>query len=338
MQASLLSMKRSDDAAASSLGYAVKAPIQTMARDDPARVLPVPLPREFARYETPVGLLGAGRPGKLGLMELTFRRQGGQTRMVHHYYRSPLQMFQPIYLDPNRPDMPFVVLLQNGGGMLQGDRYRIDLHCGADASAHITTQSASKLYKCEENYVTQIVDIVAEAGSYLELLPDMIIPYRNSRFFQHIALRIDPTATVILGDVLAPGRTAHGEQHDYTLFVSQLEACTLDGTLLVADTIKLEPQRYSPNRPGILGDFDALGVLYIFTRARSASELVPLVRSSVEDAGQTFCGVSTLPNEAGISVRIVGTSAYHVERARTIAWNAARLALLGAPAPSLRKA
>ena len=63
-------------------------PLQTSAREDPDRILPVPLPREFNRYDSPVTLLGAGRPGKLGLMELSFERWGDLTRMVHHYYLS----------------------------------------------------------------------------------------------------------------------------------------------------------------------------------------------------------------------------------------------------------
>ncbi len=311
---------------------------QMTERDDPARILPVPLPREFLPHDSPVSLLGAGRPGKLGLMELSFERLGERTRMVRHYYRSPLQMFQPMYYDPHRPDMPVIVLLQNGGGMLQGDRYRIDIECGRGAAAHITTQSAGKLYKCEENFITQIVEIVARADSLVEFLPDMTIPYRDSRFFQHIALRVDPTATVILGDVLAPGRTAHGEHHDYTLFHAQLEAHDLDGKLLAVDRIALEPQRYSTKSPAMLGAFDALGVLYVFSRKLPLADLVAVVRTALDHDDQTVSGVSELPNGTGISVRILGNSAYAVDRARTVAWNAARLATIGAPAPNLRKA
>jgi urease accessory protein len=313
-------------------------PMQTSAREDPARILPVPLPREFDRYDSPVTLLGAGRPGKLGLMELSFERQGDLTRMVRHYYRSPLQMFQPMYYDPHRPDMPVIVLLQNGGGMLQGDRYRIDIECGPNAAVHITTQSAGKFYKCEENFITQVIEIVARADSLVEFLPDMTIPYRDSRFFQHIALHLDPAATVILGDVLAPGRTAHGEHHDYTLFHAQLEAFDLDRNLLVSDRIALEPQRYSTKSPAILGDFDALGILYVFSRKLPLPELVARVRCALDADDQTVSGVSELPNGAGISVRILGSSAHAVDRARTVAWDAARLALIGAPAPNLRKA
>jgi urease accessory protein len=312
--------------------------VAAVDRDDPARILPVALPREFARYETPVPLLGAGRPGKLGLMELRFARRGDRTRMVHHYYRSPLQMFQPMYYDPMRPDMPIVVLLQNGGGMLQGDRYRIDIDCGVDAAAHITTQSAGKLYKCEENYITQVIDIVAHAGSLVEFLPDMTIPFRGSRYFQHIELCVDPTATVFLGDVLAPGRTAYGEHHAYSLLHTQLEASDPDGKLLVADRISLEPERFPLQSPALFGDFDALGVLYVFSRLRPAAELAIVVRTALEGDAHTMSGVSELPNDCGISVRILGTSAGQVDRMRTVAWNAARIALIGVPAPNMRKA
>jgi urease accessory protein len=308
-------------------------------RDDPDYVLPVPIPREFARFESTVSGKDVGGHGKVGLMELGFERLGERTVRSSHYYRSPLQMFQPIYLDRHRPDMPFVMLLQNGGGMVQGDRYRIDISCGPDSAAHVTTQSHGKLYRCEENFIAQVVDITAESGSLIEFLPDTTIPYRDSRFFQHVTLRIDPTAIAIVGDVLAPGRSAHkGEHHSYTIYYSQLEATDLAGNLLVADTIKLEPARHSPNSPAMFGEMDALGVLYVFTQMIPADQLVRILRSALDEHDSTVCGVSTLPNHAGVSVRMLGSTAYLVEQARTIAWDAARKALFGVPAPNLRKA
>ncbi len=312
---------------------------KTYAHDDPRHALPVPVPREFDRFDTELYGSGAGGHGKIGLMELEFKRQGDRTVRSSHSYRSPLQMFQPIYLDPQRPDMPFIMILQNGGGMIQGDRYRIDIHGLPGSAAHVTTQSHGKLYKCEENYVTQVVNITAEAGSFIEYLPDTTIPYRDSRFFQHTELHIDPTATAIIGEILAPGRTAHkGEHHHYTIYYSQLEVTDLDGKLLVADTIKLEPKLHSPKSPAILGEMDALGVLYIFTRRLPAEKLTRVLRQALASHDQSISGVSALPNDAGVSVRILGSTAYIVERARTIAWDAARQALFGVPAPNLRKA
>lgn len=313
--------------------------VESFSRNDPRHFLPVPVPREFAPFETAAPEFSAASADKVGLMELEFARIGDRTVRSNHYYKPPLQMFQPIYLDPKRPDMPFVMLLQNGGGMVQGDRYRIDIRCNPAAAAHVTTQSHGKLYKCEENYVTQVVDITAESDSLIEFLPDTTIPFRESRFFQHIALRIAPDATAIIGDTLAPGRAAYKEeQHVYTIFHSQLEATDLDGRLLVADTIRLEPLRCSPKSPAILGPMDALGVLYVFSQRIPAANLAHCLRDALAEHEATVSGVSILPNDAGVSVRILGPTAYSVERARTIAWDTARRALFGVPAPNLRKA
>jgi urease accessory protein len=313
-----------------------------ISRDDPRHVLPVDLPREFQQYDMPATPLGAGQPGKLGLMELEFASRDGVSRLVHRYHQPPLHMFRPLYYDPARPDMAFVILIQSGGGMLQGDRYRIDLTCREGASAHLTTQSAGKLYKCEENFVTQVINITAEAGSIVEYLPDLTIPYRDSRFFQRTVLRIDPSATVVVGEILSPGRTAYGEHHDYDIFLSQLDVYDPSGRLLMADTIKLEPKIDPPNGPALLGAYDALGVLYCFSRSLPPADLTALLRQALADdpqtASRTICGVSELPNACGVSVRILGPSGAAVEHARAVAWNAARMALLGVPAPDLRKA
>jgi urease accessory protein len=308
-------------------------------RDDPARLLPVDLPREFRAFAAePVTVLGAGAAGKVGLLELEFAVAHGKTRMVHHYYRSPLQFFQPMYYDPARPDMPTIIFLQNGGGMLQGDRYRIDIACREGAAAHVTTQSAGKLYKCEENYISQIVEITADADSFIEYLPDYTIPYRHSRFFQRTSLHLHPTATAIIGEVLTPGRTAHGEYHEYDIYLAQMDAFAPDGRLLVADTVKLQPTRYTPRNPALLGRFDAYGVLYVFTRRMPAAELTGLLRTALTNVPRTMSGVSALPNDAGVAVRTLGDTGTVVERARTIAWQVARQALFGVPAPDLRKA
>lgn len=310
-----------------------------IARDDPARLMPVDLPREFRAFaEEQVNILGAAAPGKIGLLELEFAVSHGKTRMMSHYYRSPLQFFQPMWYDRARPDMPTIIFMQNGGGMLQGDRYRIDITCREGAAAHVTTQSAGKLYKCERNYISQIVDITAEADSLIEFLPDYTIPYRNSRFFQRTSLHLHPTATAIVGDVITPGRTAHGEYHEYDIFLAQMDAFDLDGTLQVADTIKLQPTRFSPRNPALLGRYDAFGVLYVFSRRQPVAELVAALRSALADVPRTISGVSELPNGAGVSVRMLGDTGAVVERARVVAWNAARQTLFGVPAPDMRKA
>ena len=295
------------------------------------------VPREFRAWQA-----AARMPSNVGLVELEVARRGTISRVVHSYQQAPLQFFRPMYLDPVRPDMPFIVLLQQGGGMAQGDLYSLDITCHDDAAVHVTSQSATKLYKCEEHFASQVVSIRAGSGSVVEYLPDVTIPFRDARFYQRIDVRLDPEATVIVGDVLTAGRVAYGEHHDYGIFFAQVNAYALDGRLLAVDTVKLQPALGATGAPAMLGPYAAFCTLTVFSRQVAPAALTTLLRDALAGdaarAGTTLHGVSELPNGCGVSVRMLGPTGAAVEHARAVAWNAARVALLGAPAPDLRKA
>jgi len=299
---------------------------------------PASLPDEFVALDRRVeGGLPVGAPGKLGVLELSLERHGGTTRVERHYQRAPMHVYRPIHLDAKLPEMAFVFVQQFGDGFVDGDRCRIDIDCGPDTAVHITTQAATNLYRAERNFATQLVDLHAGRGAVLEYLPDPVVPFRGSRFFQRTRVTADPASTVILAELLLPGRVARGEIHEYDLYWAETEARRPDGTLLFADTLRLRPtEGEGPRSLGLLGGSDVVATLYVVTQRAPAAELVELLRQAL--AGRdVLAGVSELPNGCGASVRLLGTTSKSVRAAQANAWNAARLALLGAPAPDRRK-
>jgi urease accessory protein len=218
------------------------------------------LPDELRADSDPVrGGLGVGAPGKVGRLDLALAPQAGSTRVCRHYQRSPLHVYRPIYLDANRPDMAFIFLQQYGDGLVQGDRYRIDVDCAPGSAVHITTQAATKVYAARQNYAAQLVNLRAGAGAVVEYLPDPVLPFRGSRLFQRLCLTVHHEASVILGETLLPGRTAHGEAHAYDLFWTDIEVRRPDGTLLFADVLRLHPGRGdNPTSIGLLGGRDLI--------------------------------------------------------------------------------
>lgn len=311
-----------------------KAP--KLNRDDPSHYTIADLPPEFAAFETELDGLDVGAPGKVGLLELDFEVLGGATRIARQHQRFPLQAFRPIYLDPRQPGMAFVSIMSHGG-IVRGDRYRLDLNCGAGAAAHVTTQSASKIYRMDRNYATQIIHLQAGPESVLEYLPEPVIPYRDSRFRGRIELRADPTATVILGETLLPGRVAHGEHHDYTIYDTRLEARSSGGELLFTEALKFEPARSSPHSPARLGPHAVLATLYALSRRVPARLLSDRLHARLATLPDVRAGVSVLPNDAGAWVRVLGEDSLAVSAALHAAWDEARLALIGSPAPDRRK-
>jgi urease accessory protein len=296
------------------------------------------LPDEFVALDRPVeGGLPVGAPGKVGVLELTLARRNGTTRVEHQFQRAPLHVYRPIHLDANLPEMAFVFVQQFGDGFVDGDRCRIAIECGPDAAVHVTTQAATNLYRAERNFATQLVDLHASRGAILEYLPDPVVPFRGSRFFQRTRVTADPDSTVILAELLLPGRVARGEIHAYDLYWAETEARRPDGTLLFADVLRLRPTEGGGlGSLGLLGGSDVVATLYVVTQRASAAELVELIRQALA-GDDVLAGVSKLPNGCGASARLLGPTSKAVRAAVTRAWDAARLALLGAPAPDLRK-
>jgi urease accessory protein len=309
------------------------------SRQDPAWYTPSNLPRDVAALDSPVsGGLAVGSPGKVGLLELTMVPSGGVTRVQRQYHRAPLHIYRPIYLDAGRPDMAFVFILQSGDGLVQGDRYRIDIDCAAGAATHVATLAATNVFAAPQNYATQLVNLRAGAGSVLEYLPDPMLPFRGSRLYQRTRVTAHPESIVFVAETVLPGRVAHGEAHAYDLYWAETEARRPDGTLLFADVLRFNPGIGDhPSSIGLLGAHHVVATLYVIAGQTDPATTVAVLRSALADSTDTLAGVTELPNGCGVAVRLLGPTSKAVRAALRTAWNAARIVLIGAPAPDMRK-
>jgi urease accessory protein len=307
-------------------------------RDDLAWATPADLPEELLALGGAVrDGLGVGAAGKVGVLDLALAPVGGSTKVIRQYQRAPLHVYRPIHLDPVRPDMAFVFLQQQGDGLVQGDRYRIDVDCAPGSAVHVTTQASTKVFTARDNFATQLVNLRVGAGAVLEYLPDPVVPFRGSRLFQRTSVTMSGDATVILGEILLPGRVAHDEAHVYDLYWSDTEVWA-DGDLLFADTLRLRPGDVAdPGSPGMLGGYGILATLHCVCPAVPPAELVTLLRNALAGETDVLAGATELPGDRGATVRMLGHTSKAVHAAMHTAWHALRVAVLGAPAPDLRK-
>jgi len=230
--------------------------------------IPSDIPPEFSVYQAEPGQLGVGKAGKIGALLLRLEGDPSIKKTVirEQYCKVPLFIQRAMYLEETLPAMAYVYIISPSGGILQGDRYRIDITLSNNAFAHVTTQSATRIYKMERNFATQMVNVVVEEGSYFEYIPDQIIPFRNSRFYQAVELNVHDNATMIYSEMLVPGRVASGESFEYDICYIKTIARNQVGKLRFMDVIKLEPKKEDLRVEGILGKFDVVGTVYIITR------------------------------------------------------------------------
>jgi urease accessory protein len=202
--------------------------------------------------------------------------------------------------------MAHVFILSPSGGILQGDRYRMDVEQKNNAISHITTQGATRIYKMESNYATHMVTLNLKNNSYLEFIPEQIIPYNNSRFYQKTNLDIDDSSTVVYSETIVPGRIAMGEMFDFDVCYLKTEG-SINKKTQFRDSSLLMPKTQKIQSLAMFDEKTILTSIYIMTRKpiTKINDLINELFSNLEDMSG---GSSILPNDSGVSIRILGNS------------------------------
>lgn len=292
---------------------------------------PHPAFEEYAAEAPPSAPVGA--PGKDGVLELGFRREGDATVLAHDYATAPFHVSGTLGHDPH-PAAETVCLQSPTGGLAQGDRLDATIEAGADAVAHVTDQSATKVQSMTHNYAASDTSLDVGPGGHLEYVPEPTILHADARYHQTITLDVAADAIAVVGDVVVPGRLARGERFDFERCVSRVTASGPDG-LLFEDATHLAPGASDPGAPGVLGEFSVYGSLFVVAPTEDADALSDRLHASVAD--ETARSAATaLPNGAGVVVRALADRADHATGALYAAWTAARETLADAPAPARR--
>ncbi len=300
---------------------------------------PDDIPPEVQAYGSELKQLQVGRAGKIGALTLLLEQdqERGKTVVKEQYSKIPLFTQRALYLEESLPSMAYIYIMSPSGGILQGDRYRMDIVLKNKACAHITTQGATRVYRMERNYATQIVNVVVDEGCYLEFVPDQIIPFRDSRFYQTVNLKVHDNGTMIYSEMIVPGRVASGESFQYDICYMKALAKNQKDKLRFIDIAILEPKKRNLKTLGILGTFDVVGSTYILTKADYVKELRDGINSGLQKFTHFSGGASILPYNSGVIVRMLGNVASDLRNAIYEIIKITRKIILNASFSGMRK-
>ncbi|HEX4805916.1 MAG TPA: urease accessory protein UreD, partial [Conexibacter sp.] len=207
-----------------------------------ALAVPAAAPRA-ARGEPATATAPAAAREERGALELTFRPgPRGRTVLADRRQRFPLRTTVPFHLDPAIPEMAWVYVQNPTGGVFAGDRLDVAVRAQAGARVHLTTQSATKLYRMEGGEARQRVRVQVEPGAYVENVPDALIPQARTRYRQRTVIELAEGGMCVTAETVAPGRRAFGERFAYDLLELRTDVLR-DGRELCSETLRLEPGR-----------------------------------------------------------------------------------------------
>lgn len=293
---------------------------------------------ELAPYQDEPKQMPSGAPGKHGVLDMSFACRGDRSVLAHLYRKPPLLVQQALYWDEYLPGLPCVYIITTSGCVLQGDRLDVSVTVGADAMAHVTTQSATKVHRMDANFAAQSQRLTLAENAYLELLPGPVIPHRHSRFITHTRATVAESATLLSVELLQPGRKHHGagELFQFDLYSSTLTANRPDGTPLFTEKLVAEPWRHPVRQAGVMGKFDVFANVTLVTPQPAAERIFERVVPGADGGGECVAGASYLPNDAGLVYKVLGMETEPVKSKVRTFWDLVRREVTGAPIPAAR--
>ena len=263
-----------------------------------------------------VATLPPGAAGKVGELRLELGPRADRTRLLASRCRVPFHVGRVLHPQADWPELAHLLVTMPTGGFVQGDTATMSVVAHDGARVHLTSQSATRAYRCETAPIRQQIELEARGDSLLEWWPDPLIPYAGASVTQEIEIRTDEGATVLVADCWLAGRIARGEVHQYARLALTASGSRRNGALLFRDALRLEPASQPPAALGLLGAARAVGSYFLLGPSVADRLEVPLAEL-LERVLPGLAATSRLPGDAGLFARVLAPSSTALRHAQS---------------------
>ena len=272
--------------------------------------------------------LPPGAAGKVGELRLELGPRAERTRLLAARCRVPFHVGRVLHPQADWPELAHLLVTRPTGGFVQGDVATMAVLAHPGTRVHLTSQSATRAYRCESAPIRQRISLDARGDSLLEWWPDPLIPYAGASLHQEIDIRADADSTVLIADCWLAGRIARGEIHHYARLALTTTASRPDGALIFRDSLRLEPATQPPSMLGLLGDARAVGSFFLLGPEVAARLEAPLA-NLLDDRLPGRAATSRLPGDAGLYARVLAASSEQLRQVQRAILSLARERLFG---------
>jgi len=266
------------------------------------------------------------RIGRDGYIGLVFEWRGGRTVLTNRRCRAPLQVLEPINLPGGALG---VMLLNNGGGMVGGDRATVEITLGSGARTVVTTASAGRVYRALDDPARHRTYVTMGADSALDYAPDHLIPHAGAAIEQSLEIAMGPSCRAIIVNAMASGRVGRDERFAFRM-VDDVVRVTRNGRYVYESRSRVVPEEIYPARTGVMDGFDYVAVMIVAGEAsdpwNQVARRLELRLERESPSGAVLGGVSALAGD-GCFARILATGAESMRRVIAALWTEARAAL-----------
>jgi urease accessory protein len=255
--------------------------------------------------------------------------RGGRSVAEQVYATSPLRLLTP----RNHGRAAWVYTSTYGGGLVDGDRLRLDVEVGAGATAFVSTQASTKVYRSPGGTAADL-HVRVLPGGLAVVLPDPVVCFKGARYHQRQEFDVAAGSGLVLVDWITSGRRASGEQWAFSQLRSE-SIVRVGDRVMVHDALALRAVDGELSRR--LGRFHVLATVVV-AGAMLHTYAASIVAAANADRVSTRADqlvAATPVADMGCVLRLAGTS--HERVAETVRTHLAFVPNLLGDSPWSRK-
>jgi urease accessory protein len=196
-----------------------------------------------------------------------------------------------------------LMLMSSSPGVLDGDRYEMQIDVGAECSLALETQSYQRIFQMQSG-ATQLMTVSMMRGSSFAYLPHPVVPHQHACFRARNKLFLNEDCSLIWGEVISCGRKLNGEIFRFSLYHAITEIYKKN-KLVVKENLLLKPTEMNLVSIGQLEGFTHQATLLFLNEDVDTNELTKELLLALAEADGISFGVSALPVN-GLIVRLLG--------------------------------
>jgi urease accessory protein len=272
-------------------------------------------------------------------LSLNFAMSGGKTVLRVLRQEPPWRALRAF---PNSSGEALIHLHNVSGGILGGDKLRLEATLDPRAQAQISAVSATRVYRSrtEGSPACQTTKLYVGRDALLEYLPDTLIPFAHARFEQKTEIHLDEGAGLIWWETLSAGRISSGESFAFD-HVSVDTSIFAGGRSVAMERYSLRPGASGLSCPARFGRFLYSSTMYVCQAGKDVTEWIMLenelnlLARAISTEGVKW-GASALISD-GMVVRGMAQNAQQVSDGLRAMWQAAKRLVWRRPALAPRR-
>lgn len=260
---------------------------------------------------------------------ITFSQSaGGDSYISAQQVGYPFHLGRTLKLPDDPPGMAAVYLQSCSGGIFAGEHLHVRLHAEAGSQVHVSTGAATIAHSMLEQPARQVVSLEAGSGALFEYLPMTTILFPHAKLHSRVNVTLHPESRVMICDAFSL-HAPQGSSETFDVYRADLEVRSPSGQLLAGDTLALSGEDMRRRLPGISEGMQALSTFMLLGHGLPVDTLKQQLRDVLSVLPDSYVGVSALPNDCGVSVRIMTLDAVALRQALHCVWSCAREQLTG---------